>query len=127
MNDMIETRKRIFLPFGDCNCRRKLLAWSVPRTFLSGASQEKRDMASSKNYFQKRERVLFAGGTAFGGTTWPAFKSKYYNLCTVVEAKNIRYALLSSRHHISRRPNSRRPNHSRRLLLHKKRDNLPFG
>ena len=112
MDSNEKTGPSLVIPSFDNHRRLELLAGSVPRAVRSGASVEKRLVVSSSHLFEAGDKVLVARGTYFGGTKWPAFVSKFYGPCRVLQVLHPRYVLESQHGRVSRRPI-----HARRLVL----------
>ena len=92
-----KTGESIIIHSLDHHRRLGLIAASVPRAIRSGASAHNSIGLASSYFFEQGERVLVAGGTAFGGTKWPAFVSKFYGSCRIQEGRYHRH-LLESHH-----------------------------
>ncbi|CDF33201.1 unnamed protein product [Chondrus crispus] len=116
MDSSAETGASLVVPSLDHHRRLELLTGSVPRAVRSGASVEKRLVASSSHFFEVGDKVLVARGTSFGGTKWPAFVSKFYGPCRILEVHHPRYVLESQHGRVSRKPI-----HARRLVLYRER------
>lgn len=77
---------------------------------------DKTNCAQVSPTFQVGDLVLIARGKALGTVKWPAFSSKFYRPCMVVNANHPRYRLTSAHNRYTRQDI-----HARRLLKYNPR------